>query len=202
MASSPSAQRPDRAPLVESWLTGIRILHIAHGIASDRYARFTRATGVLVAVCAAAAGAALTVVAHRGGSERLMYCIAALTLIVSALGVAQTAFNYPELSAKHRQAFVAYGALRRQLEIHISGERSGRGGADLERVSETWGEIEKTSPRVGRILRFTARRELASLERRRSRKGAGRRLPFQRTPREAKESRERVPVEAKGKSGD
>jgi hypothetical protein len=151
---------------VESWLTGIRILHIAHGIASDRYARATRMTGVLVAVSAAAAGTALLVAAHRGSSDRLLYAVAGVTLFAAALGVAQTAFNYPELSAKHRQSFVEYGALRRQLEIHVANDRSGRGNnAELERASEVWGDIEKSSPRVSRLLRFSARRELSRSER-------------------------------------
>jgi len=162
-----SASQRGETPLLGTWLDGVRILHIAHGIAADRYAKVTRVVGVLVAVTAAVVGTVVIVAAYKGVTDRVLYAVAGLSLFVAVLGIAQTVLNFPELTSTHRQAFVQYGVLRRQLEIQAAGDRGGRAGnAELEKANDTWSEIEESSPRVGRLLRFTARRELVRAARR------------------------------------
>lgn len=101
---------------IVDWSVGVRILHVAHGIASERYARLARFTGVLVAVLTAVVGTALFISAASSASAILRNSAGALSLLAATLGVAQVALNYPELAIRHRQAFVEYGKLRRELD--------------------------------------------------------------------------------------
>ncbi len=147
-------------PIV-GWSVGVRILHVAHGIASERYARLARFTGVLVAVLTAVVGTALFISAASSESAILRNSAAALSLLAATLGVAQVVLNYPELAIRHRQAFVEYGKLRRELDIiRLVARARPVTEEELRSFRAAWAAVETTAPVVPGRLRAVARRSI------------------------------------------
>ncbi len=150
----------DRAPeeLARLWLHGIRIMHIAHGIAAERHGRMARSTGVLVAVMTAVAGTALFTSAATAQESSVRVGAAALSLVAAGLAVAQVSLNLPELAFRHRQAHVGYGALRRRVETAlVSGGYGGVTRHQLEEIHDEWQAVEAGAPTIGWFLRRRAR---------------------------------------------
>ncbi len=153
----------DSAPeeLARQWLHGIRIMHIAHGIAGERHARLARVTGVLIAVLTAVVGTAL-LTSDAAAQETSIQLAGILSLVTAALGLAQVAFNYPDLALRHRHAFVGYGALRRRVETSlVSGGYGGVTRNQLEDIREEWREIDASAPAIPLLVRRRARRAIS-----------------------------------------
>jgi hypothetical protein len=150
----------DRAPeeLARQWLHGIRIMHIAHGIAGKRHARLARVSGVLVTVLTAVTATTLFTSAATTQESSVRITAGVLSLVAAMLGVAQVALNYPEMAFRHRQAYVGYGALRRKVETAlVSGGYGGVTRHQLEAIHDEWREVEAAAPTIGFFLRRRAR---------------------------------------------
>ena len=146
----------------ERWHVGVAVLHVAHGIASERYALRGRFIGVLVAVVTGVVGTALFTTAATNAQVWLRYTAGGMSLVVAILGVLQIALNYPELAARHRAGYVYYGALRRQLEILRMRNAAGDAPTDVEVATfrESWSKVEADTPVVPGRLRNTASRAI------------------------------------------
>ncbi|MDQ1288692.1 MAG: hypothetical protein QG622_2258 [Actinomycetota bacterium] len=177
------AARPDATgdPLTR-WSRDVRVLHVAHGLAAERYAAFARTTGVLVAVLTSAVGTALFVSAGSPIQDLVRTVAATLSLLATVIGVAQIALHHPDLAVRHRQAFIDYGRLHRRLDVMRSesagsspGSSSGalssgaaQPGAEsgLEEFREAWTAAEEAAPVVPARLRSAARRTIARADKR------------------------------------
>lgn len=148
--------------LAQRWLSGLRILHIGHGIASERVAVYARFINVTAAILTVVVGTSLFVSATTSDEAWLRYGAAVLSTIAALLGVLQIVFNYPELASKHRQAYVEYGSLRRKLEVLRV--RDGRDGGplapELEKIGAEWQQVERKSPHLSGRFRKRARRAI------------------------------------------
>jgi len=152
----------DSAPeeLARQWLHGIRMMHVAHGIAGERRARLARGSGVLVAVLTAVVGSVL--LTSSTAAESSVRAAGVLSILASALALGQVAFNYPELAFRHHEAFVGYGALRRRVETAlVSGGYGGVTRNQLEELREDWREVEATAPAIPFLVRRRARRSVS-----------------------------------------
>jgi hypothetical protein len=153
--------------LLARWARGVRILHVAHGMASERYATFGRTTRVVAAVLTAIVGTALFVSAAASEQDLVRTVAAILSLLAAVLGVAQIALDYPDLAVRHRQAFVEYGRLRRRLDILLSTAASSPpADRELEAFRESWAKAEESAPVIPVRLRSAARRTIDRADKR------------------------------------
>ncbi len=173
-AAGAAARKAPPETLLDDWLETVQVLHVAHGIAAERAARLSRVVGVVIAVLAASVGTALFVTPLGSSEDTLRRTIAALSVAAALLGVLQVVLNAPEVALRHRQAFVDFGLLRREMEMLREGlGASARVPAEPARaVRESWSRIEQSAPGVSRLLRARARRELRAAQERRDERAA------------------------------
>jgi len=162
-----------RVTLLGEWLVGLRILHVAHSIAAERFERWSRTTGVATAVLSAVVGTAIFTALAASTRTEVRVAVGVLSLLAAALGVAQLIWNYPQLAQQHRQAAVRYGALRRSVEKRLV-DSAPIGQTDIDEISARWEEIEKEAPSVPTTVRSQTRRKIDA---------AARQIPSQNTGR-------------------
>ena len=133
---------------VSDWLVSLKILHRAHWNASRWYEQLNLWLGVGTAVCAAIS--ATSAFAAFAGSASA-YVAGGLGLIAAILAALQTSLRAAESAARHKQAGVKFGQLRRELEERLTvglpptaAERE----AVLTALRERWNMADDESPPV------------------------------------------------------
>ncbi|WP_438470859.1 SLATT domain-containing protein [Streptomyces asiaticus] len=149
-----------RLQMITDWAEGLRVLHVAHNIAAERFERWDRVTAISTAALSTVVGTAIFATLAESSRTAVRIITGILSLAAAALSTAQLIWNYPQLAAQHRAAAVRYATVRRQLDIMLAD--SGRLTDDnVNAVSATWEDIEKAAPALSRPIRRRARREIA-----------------------------------------
>ncbi len=154
---------PDQAAghrTLADWHGGLRLLHAAHGVASEGFDRRSRATGVVSAVLSTAVGTAIFASLSTSANPTVRIAAAAFSLFAAALCTAQLIWNYPQLAERHREAAVKYAALQRRIDTALSTAEVA--GAVLDAISREWRDIEEAAPPIPSRIRRRARRSLAA----------------------------------------
>lgn len=101
------------AGFLRDWLVSLKILHRAHWNAARWYERVSNALGVATAVCAAIAGTS----AFADNAPALV--TGGLALVAAVIAAVQTSLRAAESAARHKQAGIRFGQLRRDLEARL-----------------------------------------------------------------------------------
>ncbi|NLT54903.1 MAG: hypothetical protein GXX79_10125 [Actinomycetales bacterium] len=149
--------------LLVTWHHGIRVLQVAHGLASERQARLTRTTEVLMAALTAAVGTAILLSDVSPMSTLLRNSAAGLALLAAVIGVVRIAFDYPETALQHRQASLRYAHLRREVET-VLGSGTVIGQQQVATLRTAWSGVEQQAPGVSARLRARAVRDIERAE--------------------------------------
>jgi hypothetical protein len=142
----PEALHDDR--YVQDWLVSLKILHRGHWDASRWYDQVNLWLGVGTAVCAAISGTS-AFAAFAGSASA--FAAGGLGLIAAILAALQTSLRAAESAARHKQAGIKFGQLRRELEEHLTvGLPSAKGEREtvLTAFRERWNSADDESPPV------------------------------------------------------
>jgi hypothetical protein len=145
----------DRDALVERWLNGLRISHIAHSRAAARCARRGQVLGTAVVVLTSVVGTAIFATLESSPSDAVRIAAGMLSVVAAVFAGLSTFLQYPDRAAAHRAAAGRYGALRRELE---SARLAADGGWDAaQALAARWNELDETAPDVPQALHDAAR---------------------------------------------
>lgn len=145
---------------LRQWTNGIKISHIAHARSAAFYQSRGRLLGISVVVLTSIAGTTIIGdLAGERGSNTARVIAGVLSLGATVLAALQTFLNYPEMAAKHREAEVRYGALRRDVEMLLSFVPTSEDALRdaMSSVRKTWTEYENSSPAVPQSIYDHAR---------------------------------------------
>ncbi|MER6050583.1 SLATT domain-containing protein [Streptomyces sp. NPDC001793] len=156
---------PAHYEILERWSRGLQMLHVAHNIASERFNRWNRVTGISTAMLSAVVGTTLFASLSASGLTGVRVIAGTASLLAAALSAGQLVWNYPELASRHRAAAVRYATLRRHVDMRLA-SRDQVTEADVDVTSSEWEEIEQSAPQLPIGVRRRARREIASIPRR------------------------------------
>ncbi|MFF2852072.1 SLATT domain-containing protein [Streptomyces sp. NPDC058001] len=149
-----------RLQMISEWAEGLRVLHVAHNIAAERFERWDRVTAISTAALSTVVGTAIFATLAGSSQTAVRVITGTLSLAAAALSTAQLIWNYPQLAAQHRAAAVRYATVRRQVDMmladpgHLTDDR-------VDAVSTTWEDIERTAPALSHSIRRRARRAIA-----------------------------------------
>ena len=106
---------------VKRWLCSLTILHRGHWDAARHFERVDLALGVATALTATISGTtAFAQLGERAGQQGAslwsQVLVGVFGILAAALAALQTFFRSSELAARHKQAAVKFGQLRRELE--------------------------------------------------------------------------------------
>ncbi|MEU5212733.1 SLATT domain-containing protein [Streptomyces sp. NPDC020742] len=152
-----------RLELLERWSKGLQVLHVAHNIASERFSRWSRITGLATAMLSTVVGTAIFASLSSSDSPTVRVAAGAFSLVAAALGAGQLVWNYPELASRHRDAAVQYASLRRRVDLAKVNDERLR-DSDIDTMSSEWQEIEQSAPTLPAIPRRLARRAITAYE--------------------------------------
>ncbi|MGP9023116.1 SLATT domain-containing protein [Streptomyces sp. BR1] len=152
----------DHVEILERWSRGLQMLHVAHNIASERFNRWNRVTGITTAMLSAVVGTTIFSSLSDSGLTSLRVAAGVASLLTAALSAGQLVWDYPELASRHRAAAVRYATLRRQVELRLA-NRDQVTGTDVDVTSSEWEEIEQSAPQLPIGVRRHARREIAGV---------------------------------------
>jgi hypothetical protein len=158
--------------VLQQWLNGVRIEHIAHSRAAARFESVGRGLGLAVVVLTAIVGTSLFSTIEQSPSTALKIVAGLLALAASAVAALQTFLGYGERAARHREVAAKYGALRRRLDALTETPPSELRAA-LEELGTRWDDIEASEPSVPQKLHDAAQRQV---------RGAGPGPPRERDP--------------------
>lgn len=110
---------------IKKWLRSLTILHRGHWDSARYYEKINFGLGIATSVAAAISGtsafAQLQQKADQGGLNiSLQITIGIFALLAAALGALQTTIRPSELAARHKQAALKFGKLRREIELHLN----------------------------------------------------------------------------------
>ena len=144
---------------VQEWLVSLRILHRGHWNASRWYEQLNLWLGVGTAVCAAISGTSAFAMSTGNASA---FIAGALGLVAAILAALQTSLRASESAARHKQAAIRFGQLRRQLEEYLTvgwPHRTEEGETLLTAFRSAWAAADDESPPVPRRFYEQAKRE-------------------------------------------
>lgn len=148
--------------LLEGWLKGIRLFHIAHSKAATHNARMHRALGVPVVIVTTTVGT--TVFASMGKSPHIALVVftSAFSLIASVLSGLQTFLNYSRQSERHKLAATKYGMLRRELEEMLCNARKDHvlPQTFLKNFRTRWDQVDQESPEISERIHAVSSKQL------------------------------------------
>ena len=143
-ALSASTSQPMK--LLKAWLHGIKISHVGHTRAAVVYERRAKVLGVITTLISAIIATAIFSSAAASTNATLLVVagiLSAAAVVVSALA---TFLNYGQLAANHRLASIAYGGLRRRIELITVFEDPSDLGKKMPEIAEAWLKLEEASP--------------------------------------------------------
>lgn len=135
MGDSADTSRP---AMITEWAEGLRVLHVAHNIAAERFERWDQVTSISAAALSTVVGTAIFATLADSSQTALGLITGTLSLAVAALSTAQLIWNYPQLAAQHRAAAVRYVTVRRQVDMMLA-DSSRLTDDSVNAVSTTWG---------------------------------------------------------------
>lgn len=129
------------------WLVSLKILHRGHWDSARWYDRAHLVLGIATGISAAISGTtAFTTLAGNQSSV----VAGMLGLVAAVLAAVQTALRASELSARHKDAGIRFGQLRRELEQQLALGFGGRADAEpwLDEFRSRWNTADDQSPPV------------------------------------------------------
>jgi hypothetical protein len=106
-----------KAELLQSWQLRCDAAQAGHYYSAAEFQRWHFRLGVPVVVLSAVVGSSVLATANETESSLgLKLCVGILSLVAAALSASQMFLRYGERSERHRQAGVAYSALKREIE--------------------------------------------------------------------------------------
>lgn len=153
---------------VLTWLRQLSILHRAHWDAARFYEQVNLMLGIAAALTAAISGTtAFSRLAELGSEEEVSIAVQVFIgifgLLAATFAALQTFFRASELAARHKQAAVKFGKLRRELQqyLHIGLPTDpAKCEALLASFREEWNAVENESlPIPDRIYKKALARE-------------------------------------------
>jgi hypothetical protein len=139
--------------LLQQWLNGITMFHIAHHRAAALYEMRGRLLGLPVTIFSVVIGTTIFSTLGSSQNQGILLFVGVISMITAVLSGLQTFLNYPELAEKHRAASVKYAQLRRRVEEVIAFTRTPE---ELENmigaIRNDWNKVEEESPEIPQRL--------------------------------------------------
>ena len=148
---------------VQDWLVSLKILHRGHWDASRWYDQINLWIGVGAALCAAVSGASAFGMLSGNGSS---FLAGGLGLVAAILAALQTSLRASESAARHKQAGIRFGQLRRELEEYLSigwPHAAGERETLLTSFRERWANVDDEFPPMPKKFFDRAKRSLRNV---------------------------------------
>lgn len=133
-------------PLAQQWMSGLRILNIAHKYAAGRCRHQYRSMGLSVTVLSTLVATGLFTTATKATSPWISLLTGIVSVLAAVASASHSFLRYAERSEQHREASAGYGDLRRELEMGVVYATTDE---ELRKVMESvrvrWGEFDRTA---------------------------------------------------------
>ena len=101
----------------DEWRKGARIRSIAHQRAGDFYGSWAKTLGVLVATFSAIVGASIFTSLLTSKDQPILIVVGLISLSAAVISGTNSFLNLPQLAAKHTEVGLAFGEVRRRIDV-------------------------------------------------------------------------------------
>ena len=136
----------DAMKLIHEWLLGITIEHIGHTRSAVVYDRRAKILGVAATLISAIIGTTLFSAIASSTNTTLIAAAGLLSVAAVILSALQTFLGYGQLAATHHAAAIAYGALRRRVELITVFRDSSGLREQMPVIAAAWTKLGENSP--------------------------------------------------------
>ena len=162
-------------PLVQQWMNGVSIGHVAHQRAAAHYRRLHGALGIPATIFSVIVGTSVFAALAATEQKGLLLVAGATSILAAVLSGLQTFLDYGGLASEHQAAAGGYGRLRRRIEESIVTAGAGRVSADLlSSIRQEWDGLDVKAPLLPQAIHDAA---VEHVLRRAQRLAAARREP-------------------------
>lgn len=138
--------------MLTSWLSAIRVLHLAHILEAARLQRRHISLGIVVVLLTSGIGLLHLIISNDVVWGVGSYIVFIASLVGATLGGLLTFLNDSASAALHHRAAQQYGSLRREVEetLHRVCKHEHLQSTEISSIRRTWDAIDAASPIKGR----------------------------------------------------
>lgn len=155
---------PDVELVLQQWINGLRIGHIAHSRTASIFERRNRIMGVSASILSAIVGTSVFAVMANNPKGWQVAVVGTLSVAAAVISALVAFLDYSGRSQRHTSASMLFGHLRRQLEL-IQTDSSINAVSRRDQmvaVNEAWKELDEEAPQVPSRVHDWARRRVPS----------------------------------------
>jgi hypothetical protein len=112
-----AVNREEAQKKFDQWDNGARIRNIAHQRAADYYNSRARALGLVVTIFTVIVGTSIFGSLSVSNNQDILIVVGLISLVAAILSGVNTFLNYSQLAAKHMEVGLAFGELRRRIDV-------------------------------------------------------------------------------------
>ncbi len=112
-----AVNREEAQKKFDQWDNGARIRNIAHQRAADYYNSRGRMLGLVVTIFTVIVGTSIFGSLSVSNNQDILIVVGLISLVAAILSGVNTFLNYSQLAAKHMEVGLAFGELRRRIDV-------------------------------------------------------------------------------------
>ncbi|MFJ8631501.1 SLATT domain-containing protein [Streptomyces sp. NPDC093568] len=153
----------DAHQTLDQWRRHVRILHVAHERAGASFESRGRVLGASSVTLSAVVGTAIFATIDKSPAVGLQILAGLLSVLAAVLAALHAFQNYAVVVEQHRRAALAYGRLRRRMDVELT-DQSFANRDVLSRFASELDALRQEAPTVPQKIHDRAARQVDAVE--------------------------------------
>jgi hypothetical protein len=158
------SDQPPGPHLLASWLKRAREQIFSHYASEERYAKLHLYLGVPSAFFSAVVGTVVFASLQKDVSGWVKIALGLISIVAAVMIALQTFLKYSQLSDRHRVTASKYSAIRREIELLLEFQESGK-AQDFSTLDAIRAKLDKAAEEAPNVPSHVWARALAVMER-------------------------------------